>query len=116
MIKMLIRFGKGVIAALKDPEYQLLVGFTLLVTVGGTVFYHFYEQWSWVDSAYFVVVALTTVGFGDYAPSTELSRGVTILFLFFGVAWLGAFISLMVKGAQERHAAKLKAEGKGDDS
>ena len=30
----------------------------------GTLVYHLLEDWSWVDSLYFSVVTLTTVGYG----------------------------------------------------
>jgi Trk-type K+ transport system membrane component len=118
VLRIIAAFFRAVVAALRNPEYQVLVVFTLFVLIGGTAFYHYYENWSWVDSAYFVVVALTTVGFGDFAPSTEFSRMVTIGFVFFGVAWLGAFVSLLVKTSQERHHQKVQAQhqSSGEDS
>lgn len=118
MLRIIAAFFRAVVAALRNPEYQVLVVFTLFLLIGGTAFYHYYENWSWVDSAYFVVVALTTVGFGDFAPSTEFSRMVTIGFVFFGVAWLGAFVSLLVKTSQERRHQKVQAQhqSSGEDS
>jgi voltage-gated potassium channel Kch len=102
----MLSFIRGVGRALRNPEYRLLAIAVLAIVVGGTAFYHFYEGWTWIDSAYFTVVALTTVGFGDLSPSTELSRAVTIGFLFFGVTLLGAFISLVARDAQARRKAQ----------
>jgi hypothetical protein len=102
MLAAMASFVRGVWRAIRNPEYQVLALATLVLILGGTVFYHYYEEWTWIDSLYFVIVALTTVGFGDFAPSTELSRAVTIGFVFFGVTLLGTFITLMAKGARAR--------------
>jgi hypothetical protein len=106
----IISFSRAILRGLRNPEYRALAVATLVVVVGGTAFYHYYEGWTWTDSAYFTVVALTTVGFGDFAPSTEFSRGVTIGFLFFGVTLLGTFISLVFRGTQEHRRARSAAD------
>jgi hypothetical protein len=46
----------------------------------GTVVYHLMEDWAWVDSFYSSAVALTTVGFGDLAPSTAASKLFRVAF------------------------------------
>ncbi len=114
MLTSMYSFFKAIAQGIRQPEYQLLALTSSFVMVGGTMFYHFYEDWSWIESIYFVVVALTTVGFGDLTPTTEFSRAITIGFLFFGVAWIGALISILVKSAQERHQAKLEAKQEDD--
>ncbi|RYY39263.1 MAG: hypothetical protein EOO08_11205 [Chitinophagaceae bacterium] len=42
----------------------LLLGFLVLI-LGSAFFYHFFEGLSWINSLYFVVVTVTTVGYGD---------------------------------------------------
>ena len=56
----------------------------------GTVTFHYIEGWSWVDSFYFSSVAGTTVGFGDLAPTTDTSKLVSVVYIFFGVGILGS--------------------------
>ena len=63
-----------------------LYGF-LMITVGA-VFYHWLEGWSWIDSFYFVVVTLTTIGYGDFAPTTSLTKLITIFYGLNGVILL----------------------------
>ena len=43
------------------------------------------ESWSPIDALYFAVVTMSTVGYGDYSPSTDGSRLFTIFYLFIGV-------------------------------
>ncbi len=57
----------------------------LLVVVVGTVGYVLLEGWSWADSFYMTVITLTTVGFGEVRPLTDLGRFFTVLLLLFGV-------------------------------
>ncbi|HEX5140364.1 MAG TPA: potassium channel family protein [Dehalococcoidia bacterium] len=80
---------------LHDPEFHVLglaVVATLLV---GTVFYTLHEGWSVIDSLYFCVCTLTTIGYGDFAPTTELSRVFTIFYVFIGIGLIASFITLV---------------------
>lgn len=43
------------------------------------------EPWSPVDSVYFVMVSMSTVGYGDLAPSTPVSRVFTLFFIIYGI-------------------------------
>ena len=36
------------------------------------------ERWNLLDSMYFSIVALTTIGYGDLSPSTAASKSSTI--------------------------------------
>lgn len=60
--------------------------------VSGTLFYRGVEGWSLLDSLYFSVVALTTVGYGDLYPTTSYGKVSTIFHLFIGVGLIAAFI------------------------
>ncbi|MDF1668823.1 MAG: potassium channel family protein [Roseovarius sp.] len=64
----------------------LIVLFTIIAT--GTVFFHYVEGWSWVDSYFFTVVTLSTVGYGELVPASPLGRIATTGFIFVG---LGVF-------------------------
>ncbi len=95
----------------KEPAGRgLILGFLAIVGTG-TVFYHFVEKWSWVDSLYFTVVMLTTVGFGDFYPTTEFSRIFTVLFILTGVAFILGFLSfIMSRTVQRRAEERLNVE------
>jgi voltage-gated potassium channel len=78
---------------------QLLAALSALVGIIaiGTVVYHTLEGWSWTDSFYFSVCSITTVGYGDLAPTTEGARLFTAFYVLVGVAV--AFTALGVLGA-----------------
>jgi voltage-gated potassium channel len=55
-----------------------------------TIFYWLMEGWSLLDAAYFSVVTIATVGYGDIAPQTVLGKIFTIVYIFAGI---GIFVS-----------------------
>lgn len=78
---------------LRDPEFQAIVFLLVMAVVIGSVFYHSVEGWSWLDSAYFSVVALTTVGDANLGPTTGLSKIFTMFFSLAGIGLVLAFLS-----------------------
>ena len=89
------RFGKAMVAAFRDPELRSLVILTGGLLVGGAVFYHRVEGWSWVDAFYFCVISLTTVGYGDLSPATPLGKIFTMFYLLIGLGVLAGFIGII---------------------
>jgi voltage-gated potassium channel len=77
--------------------YRVLLSSALLVLAIGTVFYHLVEKLSWVNSYYFSVVTLTTVGYGDIAPHTNAGKIFTTFYLMIGVGIITAFISYSIR-------------------
>jgi hypothetical protein len=74
--------------------FLALVVVTLLV---GTLFYRIVEGWGVLNSLYFCVDTLATIGFGDFSPQTRLGKVFTILYIFVGVGTLGLFISTVAR-------------------
>tara|TARA_B100000925_G_scaffold87899_1_gene63355 strand:+ start:5227 stop:5520 length:294 start_codon:yes stop_codon:yes gene_type:complete len=87
----------SIISFLKDKSYRNLLLTTNFFIALGTVVYHHIEGWSWLDSLYFSVITLTTIGYGDFSPQTDLGKIFTLLYIVVGVALiLGFFNSLML--------------------
>ena len=61
------------------------VGTVLLI---GTFAYHWLEGWSYLDSLYFCVISLATIGYGDLAPTTPEARLFTIFYVINGIGIL----------------------------
>ncbi len=90
--------GLGIMrGALKDPAIQVLAIMLAIVLVIGTIFYWRVEGWNLLDSLYFSVVVLTTVGLGDFAPETNAGKAFTIVYLISGVGLMMAFATAIVQ-------------------
>jgi voltage-gated potassium channel len=102
------------------PEFRALIGLEILLVGSGTAFYHFIEGWDWLDAAYFCVVTLATVGYGDFHPTTPYGRFFTMIYIIFGVALLGVFIQLAgrtaLEGLQESARQREKRDQKETNS
>ena len=70
---------------LLDRKTRPLLIYVAIVVAIGAAIYHWLEGWSWLDSAYFVVITLTTIGYGDFSPTTPLTKLITIFYALNGV-------------------------------
>jgi len=85
-------FFKTILSFLKDEEYRQLLYTTLAILGLGTLVYRYLEGWSWIDSLYFSVITLTTVGYGDFSPSTDAGKLFTIFYILVGIGVILSFI------------------------
>lgn len=62
----------------------------------GTVSSRFLEDLSWVDSFYFSVITLTTVGYGDITPQTDGGKIFTSIYVLVGITMLAAVANYLL--------------------
>ena len=84
--------------------FRYLAGTVFVLLVGGTVFYHIVERFSWVNAYYFCVVTLTTVGYGDVVPKTDFGKIFTTFYIMIGVGVITTFLSTLIR----RRGLKMK--------
>lgn len=77
----------------RDKAYRRLTISTVLVLLNGTIVYHFVEGWRWLDSLYFSIITLTTVGYGDLSPQTDFGKIFTIIYILTGIGIIFGFIN-----------------------
>ena len=87
----------AIIDVARQPQTRPLFIFMGVILLIGTVFYHFVEGWSWLDSLYFCVVSLATVGYGDFTPTEPIGRLFTIFYLINGLAIFVSFIQVLTQ-------------------
>lgn len=109
---VLLDFFEDLFETLRGKEFQGLLLLVLLVLLAGTVSYHVLEGWDFVDSLYFTVVTLTTIGFGDLAPKTSAGKLFTVAYIFVGLGLILAFINQTAKIALEKHHQRIMVREK----
>jgi|SRR5579884_516854 len=97
----LLRLFRGLRFGWKDPEFKALLVFVAVLLLTGTVFYSEVEHWRLLDSFYFSVTTLATVGFGDFAPKTDLGKIFTVIYIIIGVGTLLSFVTLLSEHSQK---------------
>ena len=71
----------------------------------GVLFYVLVEEdWTVVEAYYFVLVTISTVGYGDYSPSSDGSRWFTVIYALIGISitfsLLGSVVDELMLGLQ----------------
>ncbi len=100
-VTVLGRFFRAIWSGLKDPAFRALAIMVGVVVTSGTVFYRQVEDWSWIDSFYFTIITLTTVGYGDLSPTTAGSKIFTVAYLIVGIGLLLTFVERVAAHAME---------------
>ncbi len=91
---------------------RTLLALLAAVIVGGTVFFRLVEGWSWLDSYFFTVVTLSTVGYGNLVPATVAGKIGTTVFIITGLGIFAAAIQRFGFHAIARHRRDSEAEAR----
>jgi voltage-gated potassium channel len=91
------------------------VGGILILVIIGAVFFHIVEGHTWFDSVYFVMMTMTTVGYGDIVPTSTIWKLLTIVYAVTGVPlfiFMAGFIveqrlSGLVKAYVKHHSNEI---------
>ena len=112
MIKKLfldfLRYINAIRDSFADHRFRVLFILAIFVLGLGTIFYHIVEGFRYIDAFYFSVTTLATIGYGDFAPVTDLGKVFTIFYIFTGLGIIAAFINTLsqrqIKSQMERNA------------
>lgn len=84
---------------LKPPRIRYIALVALTVLGIGVFFYRHVENWSWLDSLYFSVITLATVGYGDLVPKTDAGKLFTTFYVAIGIGIFAASANFLIKHA-----------------
>jgi voltage-gated potassium channel len=90
-----VMFLRSLYELIKKPETRALLSSVFFVLILGTYVFHNLEGWSWLDSLYFSVITLTTVGYGDFSPQTNMGKIFTMIYIFVGLGILFGFVDVI---------------------
>eukprot|EP01047_Picozoa_sp_COSAG01_P015495 COSAG01_NODE_776_length_13693_cov_79.900029_17_plen_113_part_00 len=76
---------------------RVLVWPAQMVVLLGTVVYSYCLDMKFLDALYFTVVTVTTVGFGDYCPTSTSSKIFTLFYAPLAVVIVGGAISYIAQ-------------------
>jgi hypothetical protein len=112
-------FFRAIRLAIRAPGTQALMLTTAVVLAGGSLFYMAVEGWSVIDSIYFSIITLATIGYGDLAPTKDISKVFTIFYVLVGIGLIASTVATIagaaVQAGEDRRARiARRAGGAGD--
>jgi len=114
LFRLLTDFLRALRSAWRDETTRGLVYSVGLLLLLGTIFYSIVEGWGWLDSLYFTVITLTTVGYGDFSPQTPIGKIFTMIYLLLGLGLLASFITVIAvhyRGSNPGNETETNNEG-----
>ncbi len=87
-----------------------LISITIIII--GVLSMMYFEGWGLVDSVYFSVVSLTTVGYGDLTPDTQGGKLFVVFYLLVGIAIIAALVNNIIKSIAARKTVNENSDKK----
>ncbi len=105
---MFITFFNALKTAFKNEAFKKLFIFAVIFVFIGTFFYAELEKWTLLDSLYFCVITLATIGYGDIHPVTAGGKIFTIFFVLIGIGLLSGVIGGLYAGLRQDLQQKMQ--------
>ncbi|MCU0667371.1 MAG: potassium channel family protein [Patescibacteria group bacterium] len=84
-------------------NFRILAVSIISMIIVSALFFHKTEKWNMLDSFYYVVVTLGTVGYGDFTPKTNAGKIYAMALIVVGIALFGFFAQQLIKRQQLRN-------------
>ena len=106
----LLLLSRTVVAGFRnDPEFRAIAILLVFLLLGGAVFFHQVQGWSLLDSLYFCVMTVSTIGYGDLTPTMAISKIFTMAYAVLGIGLFATFVGKLVTMRMDQRASR-KAE------
>ena len=114
ILRIILMFNKffNVIGKFLDKTnlHKILAGVVLTVAVFTTLLYYYGPSYGLFDDFYFVIVTLTTVGYGDVTPKTFNEKIISIVLIVIGVFIFSTIIAAISSFLTDRLVGKDEEE------
>ena len=117
VINVIKLFGSIWHGVKSDEEFRVLIFVLTTLIASGTIFYWSVGGWGVIDSLYFSVMTMSTIGYGDFHPTTTLSKLFTITYALLSIGVFVAVVTKIVAAIldKKRESKHRKQEGKTAD-
>ncbi len=108
---LLLNSYNTLVSVIKNQDrYHIITAIILILVLIsiGTVAFHILEGWDFATSFYFSVATLTTVGYGDIHPTTDLSRIVVAIYILIGVGTMLASLTVIATDRINKTAGRMR--------
>ena len=98
------------------PASRLKYGAALLCIVFtiGTLGFHFIESWTYLDAFFMTLITITTIGYQEIHPLTEIGKVFDIFIIFLGVGSaayvFASFTRFIVEGEMQHYFGRLRLD------
>ena len=108
VIRFIFRFAR---LLWRKEEIRGLLMLTLITIFLGSWFYYQFEPTitTWLDSYYFTVITLTTIGYGDFSPTKPITKLFTTIYVFIGLGIIAGLVGLVGETIIEDANKRTKA-------
>ena len=95
---------------------HLIIAAGLVILVGTIVMYNIEKKVpntqikTYLDSLWWCVATVTTVGYGDIVPVSNLGRIVAIFYMFFGISMISLMFFVITNSVYRRRYDKVEIE------
>jgi len=95
---------------------HLIIAAGLVILVGTIVMYNIESKVpntqikTYLDSLWWCVATVTTVGYGDIVPVSNLGRIVAVFYMFFGIAMISLLFFVITNSFYKRRYNKVEIE------
>lgn len=94
--------------------FLLEVGVIVLLIVIGSLLFHRIEHHGFLDSMYFMVMTMSTIGYGDITPHTEAGKWLVMIYALMGVPLFVSLSGIILENrfnrSIKRHITKFYRE------
>ncbi len=114
--KITVQTMMGVLCAYLLLALSFAYAFAVIGEVGSEPFFSQGEKWNTIgDYIYFSLITITTVGFGDFTPGTDLGRSLTAAEALIGQIYMVTVVAVIVANLGRSDPGPVPSGEQGSD-